>query len=113
MTGSFGRQAVIFAVIAAVVMTVITGSYMPLMLAATVGLGVFSFMMLSGRAGTDRPNAALPVEPISDSANLEGRVNRMTVDEQEVASTSWKPWEQTVIVPVYVITISGLNYRQL
>ena len=112
MSGSsFGRQAIVIAVVVVVIMTLVTGSYLPLMMAVTIGLGAFTFMSLSGRLGTDRPHAALPVAPISDPANIEGRVDRMTVDEEEVPSTSWKPWEQTIIVPVYSITISGLPYR--
>ena len=112
MSGSsFGRQTIIGAIIAVVILTAMTGSYLPLMFAATIGLGVFSFFVLSGRVGADRPNVALPVAPISEPADLEGRVDRMTVDEEEVASTSWKPWEHTRILPVYAITISGLAYR--
>ncbi len=91
--------------------SVVTGNFLLLILAVTVALGVLTYMSMTGRLGTDRPNAAQPVLPISESANLEGRVDRMTVDDEEVASTSWKPWEQTVIVPVYSITISGLRYR--
>ncbi len=112
MSGSsFGPQAIVIAVIVVVIMTVVTGNYLPLMLAATIGLGTLTYMSLSGRLGTDRPHAALPVAPISDPANLEGRVDRMSVEEEEVPSTSWKPWEHTIIVPVYSITISGLSYR--
>ena len=109
--GNFGRQAIVMAIVAMVIMTLWTGSYLPLMMAATVALGVLTYLSLSGRLGTDRPHAALPVAPISDPADLEGRVDRMTVGEEEVPSTSWKPWEQTIVVPVYSITISGLSYR--
>ena len=112
MSGSsFGRQTIIFGVVSVVAMTVMTGSYLPIMFALMVAMGVTSYMMLSGRMGTDRPTAPEGVAPISDAANLEGRVDKMTVVEEETASTSWKPWEQTQISPVYIITISGLAYR--
>ena len=112
MSGSsFGRQTIIFGGITILIVSLVSGTWLYVMLAVTIALGTLTYMSMSGRLGTDRPNAALPVQPISEPANLEGRVDRMTVDDEEVASTSWKPWEQTVIVPVYSITISGLHYR--
>ncbi len=112
MSGSsFGRQTLMYGGITIVFVSVVTGNYLLLMLMVTIALGVLTYMSMSGRIGTDRPNAAQLVQPISEPANLEGRVDRMTVDDEEVASTSWKPWEQTVVVPVYSITISGLRYR--
>ena len=97
----------IFGGITILIVSLVTGTWFFVILAVTITLGMLTYMSMSGRLGTDRPNAALPVQPISEPANFEGRVDRMTVDDEEVASTSWKPWEQTV----YSITISGLRYR--
>lgn len=96
-------------VVVAVVFSAATGIFW---LAAPVLMiaGIWLFVAFAGRQ-PDKPPPAMPVPSLEEPSVLEGRVDRMTVEEAETATNPGTPWEGTQMMTVYVIVISGLRYR--
>ncbi|MDA1096983.1 MAG: hypothetical protein O3B84_06985 [Chloroflexi bacterium] len=107
----FIRRTLVVLFIMIVVTTIVTRNLAPMLLGGALLLSIGTLFYWMRNSGGERASVVLPVPPLSDPTRFEGRVDRMTVDEEELPSTSWKPWETTQYVHAYVIVISGLRYK--
>lgn len=73
-------------------------------------LAAWTLVAVISRPRLDEPPPPLPPPPLQEAATLEGRVDRMTMEEAEAPVNAGTPWESTRLATVYVIVISGLHY---
>ena len=52
----------------------------------------------------------MPVAPMGESSNLEGRVDRMAIEDVEIPNESSAFWRGPRPASIYIIIISGLQY---
>jgi hypothetical protein len=92
------------------VLIIASGSLWPVLLFAIPALTTWGLLSLLKRTRPEEPPKPLPVPPLTDPGRLEGRVERMRVEDVEIEVDSWKPWETKRVASVYIIVISGLQY---
>ncbi len=72
----------------------------------TVGL-----FILFRRTRPEVPPTPLPVPPLLEPAHLEGRIERMAVEDIEIEGSGSGAWSKPRYNSVFVVIISGIRYR--
>ncbi|MBI4236628.1 MAG: hypothetical protein HY688_04665 [Chloroflexi bacterium] len=108
--GLWRLYALLSALLAVGVVMAAAGGALWLALVILMALAAWALVALAIRPRLDEPPPPLPPPPLQEPATLEGRVDRMTIEEAEAPVNTGTPWESTRLATVYVIIISGLRY---
>ena len=111
MSGGFRFYVILTIVVFTAFFVLLTGQLHLFLLFAVPILFAYGLLTVFRRARPELPPPPLPAPPLLEPAELEGRIDRMTVEDVEAEGSgpglSGKPKYNSVLV----IIISGIRYR--
>ena len=99
-----------FVVSTIVVLLVLSRNVLGLMVIGLPLVIIVTVVMLSRRFRPEPPPQPMPVAPMGEPRTLEGRVDRMTVEDVEAETNPGTPWQGQRLASVFIIIISGIRY---
>ncbi len=111
MQRTFGSWVFATVVIVAFFVLVLAGQlYIMLLIGLPIAFAI-GLIVLFRKTQPDRPPIPLPAPPLLEPAELEGRIDRMAIEDIEIEGSGAGPLSQPQYNSIFVIIISGIRYR--
>ena len=102
---------ILFVVVSTIlILFVLTRNILGLMVIGLPLVIIVTAVTLMRRLRPEPPSQPMPVAPMGEPRTLEGRVDRMTVEDVETDTNSGTPWQGKRLASVFIIVISGIRY---
>ena len=111
MSGGFRFYVILTVVVFTVFFMLLMGQLHLLLLFALPILFGYALLTVFRRTRPELPPPPLPAPPLLEPAELEGRIDRMTVEDIEAPQETSGSWSKPRYNSVLVIIISGIRYR--
>lgn len=111
MSGGFRFYVILTIVVFTAFFVLLTGQLHLFLLFAVPILFGYGLLTFFRRTRPELPPPPLPAPPLLEPAELEGRIDRMTVEDIEAPQEESGGWSKPRYNSVLVIIISGIRYR--